>query len=298
MPGNERAAEHLQRFFGLSTDMIGIAGFDGYFKELGLAWEQTLGFTREELLAVPYVDFIHPDDRAPTIAKAAELTVGQVAVSFENRYRRRDGSYCWLEWNATSYPDEGLMYFIARDVSQRKQTEDELAEKNRLLAEEIAERARTEEVLRRQQEALRAMSTPIIQAWDGVLVLPVIGMLDSSRVAQMMERLLAEISRMGARFAVLDLTGVEAVDTSTVAHLLRIVKAASLLGSRCLVSGISPSVAQTVVTLGVPLESLMTFGLLQDALRHAVISSGGASGASGPSDGAASGKSPRRDLGP
>jgi anti-anti-sigma factor len=117
------------------------------------------------------------------------------------------------------------------------------------------------------------MSTPIIQAWEGVLVLPIVGSLDRGRASQVMERLLAEIVRTQSRFAVLDLTGVDAIDTSTVGHLLEIVRAVSLLGSRCLVSGISPAIAQTMVGLG-GAESLTTFAQLEDALRHALLASG------------------------
>lgn len=143
----------------------------------------------------------------------------------------------------------------------------ELEEKNRLLAVENAERERTE-------AALRALSTPIIQAWEGVLALPVIGSVDGQRAAQMMEMLLGEIVRTRARFAVLDLTGVETVDTATVANLLRIVRAAGLLGSQCLVSGIAPALAQTMVTAGGSAEGLQTFGKLQDALRYALFEEG------------------------
>jgi PAS domain S-box-containing protein len=143
----------------------------------------------------------------------------------------------------------------------------ELEEKNKLLALENAERERTE-------AALRAVSTPIIHAWEGVLALPIIGSVDGPRAAQMMEMLLGEIVRTRARFAVLDLTGVDAVDTATVANLLRIVRAAGLLGSRCLISGIAPAVAQTMVTAGGNAEGLQTFGKLQDALRFALLKEG------------------------
>ena len=141
-----------------------------------------------------------------------------------------------------------------RDTTDRKRLEDQLRQsierlevyaeelegKNRMLAEENAERERTASVLRQQQEAIRALSTPIIQAWEGVLVLPIIGALDSGRATEIMEKLLGEIVRTQAHFAVLDLTGVEDVDAPTVDHLFQVARAASLLGSRCLVSGHLP----------------------------------------------------------
>lgn len=163
---------------------------------------------------------------------------------------------------------------LRESVERLKGYASELEEKNRLLAEENAERERTEMTLRQQQEVVNALSTPIIQAWEGVLALPIVGALDSSRASQMMEKLLGEIVRTRARFAVLDLTGVDTVDTSTVSHLLSVAKAASLLGSRCLISGISPAIAQTMVSIGSGAESFLTFGQMQDALRYALVHEG------------------------
>src|SRR6516165_6853178 len=90
---NPPAKEQLECLFALSLDLFCIAGFDGYFKLLNPAWEKTLGFTIEELLAQPNVDFIHPDDREATIAEGQKLVAGDYTVSFENRYRCKDGSY-------------------------------------------------------------------------------------------------------------------------------------------------------------------------------------------------------------
>jgi anti-anti-sigma regulatory factor len=185
-------------------------------------------------------------------------------------------------------PIQGGVAVTMRDTTDRKRLEDQLRQsierleayaeelegKNRMLAEENAERERTASVLRQQQEAIRALSTPIIQAWEGVLVLPIIGALDSGRATQIMEKLLGEVVRTQAHFAVLDLTGVEDVDAPTVDHLLQVARAASLLGSRCLISGISPGVAQAIVQLGSDARTFETFGELEDALRHALRVSG------------------------
>lgn len=411
MPGASRT-DDLDRFFELSVDLVGIVGFDGYFKRLGRAWERTLGFSREELMVRPFLDFVHPDDRERTVAESAKVLSGEATATFVNRYRCRDGSYLWFEWSSAIYPDAELVYCVARNITERRRAEEELAaaearyraaidgsldgfsvlrrtvdeagtvdfvfteanlmvshvtskpreeiigrrlaevfpashdfglfeiyervfqarerrleeresplpgggsqwlefqivplddgvavtvkditefkrleadlrealqrresdaeelqRKNRQLAEENAERERAEAQLRQQQETIFAMSTPIIQAWEGVLVLPVIGAVDTARAAQIMERLLPEIVRTQARFAILDLTGVSAVDASTVSHLLAVVRAASLLGSRCLVSGISPAIARTMTEIGGAEGAFLTFGLLQDALRHAL----------------------------
>jgi len=101
-----RAEEELGRFFSLSLDLLCVAGFDGYFKRLNPAWERVLGYTREELLARPYLDFVHPDDRTPTMSEADRLSGGRHVFAFENRYRAKDGTYRWLEWAAVPYPSE------------------------------------------------------------------------------------------------------------------------------------------------------------------------------------------------
>ncbi len=111
------------RFFELSIDMLAIANFDGYFVRLNPAWEKVLGYTPAELMAQPYLDFIHPDDLASTIAAASDIDAGEIVFSFENRYRCQDGSYRWLLWNAMPYVNGRLLYAIAHDITERKQAE-------------------------------------------------------------------------------------------------------------------------------------------------------------------------------
>ena len=127
-PGGALDRYFLDRyFFDLTLDMLCVAGYDGYFKRLNPAWERTLGFTVEELLAKPYLDFIHPDDREATLAVAAKVTAGVNLVSFENRYRAKDGSYKWLLWNATPLPERQAIYGAAHDITDRKGAERRLA---------------------------------------------------------------------------------------------------------------------------------------------------------------------------
>src|SRR5262245_51406402 len=120
-------SKDLERLFDLSLDMLCIAGFDGYFKRLNPTWERVLGFTEEELVSKPYLDFVHPDDRAATQAVAAKIEAGARALFFRNRYLSHDGSYRWLSWNAVPFEEQRLIYAVARDVTDLKRSEDRLA---------------------------------------------------------------------------------------------------------------------------------------------------------------------------
>jgi PAS domain S-box-containing protein len=114
------------RFIDLSIDMFCTAGFEGYFRQLNPSFARTLGFTTKELLEKPYLEFIHPDDRQPTVAESDRLEHGEVTIAFENRYRCKDGSYKWLLWNAVSVPSQATIYAVARDITERKQAEQAL----------------------------------------------------------------------------------------------------------------------------------------------------------------------------
>jgi rsbT co-antagonist protein RsbR len=123
------------------------------------------------------------------------------------------------------------------------------------------------ELIEQQQRVIRALSTPIIEVWDKVLTLPMLGVVDSMRTAEVMENLLGQVSRKGARFAILDLTGVETVDTGTASHLLKLIQALRLLGAEGIITGIQPEVAQTMVALGMELGDIVTLANLRDGLR-------------------------------
>jgi two-component system, cell cycle sensor histidine kinase and response regulator CckA len=115
-----KAAADRDRFFNLSTEMLVIASTDGYLRRVNPAFVHMLGYTEEELVARPFVDFIHPDDRTSTLAAARELAGGNVVSDFENRYRRKDGVYRWISWRATTDPERGILYGVARDVTDEK----------------------------------------------------------------------------------------------------------------------------------------------------------------------------------
>jgi PAS domain S-box-containing protein len=119
-------ASHLDdRFFTLSIDMLCIAHFSGYFKRLNPAWETVLGFSHAELQSKPMFEFVHPDDRERTLEQNRRVRSGEPALGFENRYVCKDGSYRWLLWNATADLDNQVIYSVARDITGRKQAEQE-----------------------------------------------------------------------------------------------------------------------------------------------------------------------------
>jgi rsbT co-antagonist protein RsbR len=131
-----------------------------------------------------------------------------------------------------------------------------------------------EELIRRQQHEMLELSTPVVQLWDGVLALPLIGTLDSARTQIVMESLLHRIVETGAAIAIIDITGVPTVDTLVAQHLLKTVAAARLMGADCIISGIRPQIAQTIVHLGVELSSVVTKATLADAFKIALQKTG------------------------
>jgi rsbT co-antagonist protein RsbR len=138
-----------------------------------------------------------------------------------------------------------------------------------LFTTEVYQKGREEVILRQQQEMLE-LSTPVVELWTGVLALPLIGTLDSSRTQVVMESLLQRIVDTGAAIAIIDITGVPTVDTLVAQHLLKTVAAARLMGADCIISGIRPQIAQTIVHLGVELQDVVTKATLADAFGVAL----------------------------
>ena len=122
----KRAERELDRFFDVSLDLLCIAGMDGRFRRLNPAFQDVLGYTVEELCSVPFIDLVHPDDRASTAAEVAKLREGQTTRYFENRYLRKDGTTRWIAWTASPATDEGLIYAAGRDITRTKLAEHEL----------------------------------------------------------------------------------------------------------------------------------------------------------------------------
>ncbi len=282
------------RFFQVSLDLLATADREGYFVDINPVWTRVLGHSPEELRAAPFIELVHPEDRDSTLeairpihagavgeadaadAAGAKLEGGGELVAFENRFRHQDGSYRWLSWSCSG--GDGLLYACARDITAYK---DALGEREQALAlssQFETEYRRLEAELRQrveaQQDAIHSMSTPIIQVWDDILTMPVVGLVDSVRAADMKNSLLETVSRTSAKFAIVDLTGVDTVDTATADHLLKVMRAVGLLGARCVITGIQPSVAQIIVALGLDMQGVVTLRSLREGLKYCMRNMG------------------------
>jgi rsbT co-antagonist protein RsbR len=134
--------------------------------------------------------------------------------------------------------------------------------------------ATREELITRQQQELLELSTPVVKLWEDILALPVIGTLDSARTQVVMESLLETVVSTNSKFAIIDITGVPTVDTLVAQHLLKTITAARLMGAECIISGVRPQIAQTIVHLGINLEDVVTKANLADAFALALKKSG------------------------
>jgi rsbT co-antagonist protein RsbR len=161
----------------------------------------------------------------------------------------------------------------AGELADETWNANELLDKLGLHTIQIFQKAR-EAVISRQQEELLELSTPVVKLWDGILALPMIGTLDSARTQVVMESLLQRIVDTGSEIAIIDITGVPTVDTITAQHLLKTVSAIRMMGADCIISGIRPQIAQTIVHLGIDLQGVTTKATLADALALALKRSG------------------------
>jgi len=142
-----------------------------------------------------------------------------------------------------------------------------LGEEHKRIDEYRAELEGKVETIERQSEAIRELSTPILEVWQGVLCLPVVGIVDTARSSEMTSELLQAIVEKETRCAIIDVTGIDVMDTSTAEHFIRIGHSAQLLGSRCVLTGLNATIAQTVVHMGVDLSGIITYRTLRDALQ-------------------------------
>jgi rsbT co-antagonist protein RsbR len=203
--------------------------------------------------------------------------LGGTQRTFECRPRTaRDGSLLYVECfarRARIASDEKILVDI-HDIRSKRRSEEVLRESKAQLESAILVRTRELQekirLIQEQQETLLALSTPVIKVWEGILVLPLIGTIDSKRSQQITESLLSSIVSNSSRAVIIDITGVELLDEQVLTYLMRTVQAARLLGASCSVAGMSPSVARSLATLGVELSALRTHRNLQSGLQETI----------------------------
>jgi rsbT co-antagonist protein RsbR len=187
---------------------------------------------------------------SPTEVATFILSLKQPLFAAIRRQSKDQDKLFGLVWNATELLDRLALLTTETFISTR------------------------EELISRQQQELLELSTPVVKLWDGILALPIIGTLDSARTQVVMENLLESIVATNSRYAIIDITGVPTVDTLVAQHLLKTITAARLMGAECIISGVRPQIAQTIVHLGINLEDVVTKAKLSDALALALQRSG------------------------
>jgi rsbT co-antagonist protein RsbR len=238
---------------------LGMIEWDREFRvvDWNPAAERIFGYSREEALGQYGQDLVVPEPVRPYVADVwNQLLESRGAVNAHNENITKDGRTIVCEWSNTTLIDaSGEVVGVAslvNDVTDRKKAEEDLRERERAQAETIAQ-----------------LSVPIIDIWEGILALPIVGSIDEARAMRMTEALLDAIVRTGTRFAILDLTGATAVDATIANHLGDMIRATRLVGSECFVSGLGPEIARKLVEFDIAL-SVRTFGSLRAALRHAI----------------------------
>ena len=231
----------------------GGAYYSDRFKDILGCDDRALGVSVESFLSL-----IHEEDR-DRVASALQSHLSR-REPFDVEFRRRTsaGELRWLcSRGQALWDDRGKATRMAgslSDITTRKQAEVVLRERL--------------ETIQRQQEAIRTLSTPIIEVWEGVLAMPLVGVVDEQRAEQMIDVLLRAVERTRCRYAIVDLTGVDEIDLRTGEHILRLIRSVELIGARGIVVGIGPEVAQTIVALGVDLSRIITLANLREALVH------------------------------
>ncbi len=230
--------------------MTGQIYYSGRFKEM-------LGFDDHEFEGIDaFAAQVHEEDRERALCALREHLEHRAPLDLELRLATKQGEYRWFYARGQAlWDDAGRATRVAgsfSDLTARKNAEAELKSQF--------------ELIRKQQEAIRVLSAPIIEVWEGVLTVPVVGVLDRDRAQSILEALLAAVQRSRCRRVIIDVTGVASIEADTAEQLVRIIRSIRLLGAQGIVVGIQPQVANAIVALGVDLSSITTLSNLRQAL--------------------------------
>ena len=268
----EAVAESEQQYRGLfdsSPQSIVVMGLDGVVMDCNRAAEISAGVSREELIGKSIFEMEIASDQE--ISKHMDLLPrlmsGEEIDPIELRLVSPDGEARWREMFPSPWRRGGEIngiQLISHDITGRKQAEEELR-----LSEE-----RLKDLVRRLRLSQEELSTPVIQVWDRVLALPLIGVFDTGRAQRVMEVLLSKIVETQSEMVIVDVTGVAAMDTEVTNHLIRTVQSTALLGAKCVITGINPDVAQAMSQLGLDMTKITTKRDMQDGLKHGLRTMG------------------------
>ncbi|EYF01396.1 PAS domain S-box protein [Chondromyces apiculatus] len=259
--GLEEELQHAQRKLALLYRQapVGVIEWDGNFKvtEWNATTERIFGYSRDEALGKFGPELVVGEDLKPHIQTYWDSIVAQrLTTSTVNENIRKDGRVIVCEWhNAVLADSDGRIIGVTSlvfDVTERHQAEQALRQRERAQAATIDQ-----------------LSTPVLDLWQGIVAVPILGALDTGRAARMTEAVLAAIVDRTAAYTILDLTGAESLDASIAGHLGQLVRAVRLLGATCLVSGMGPGLARLLTEHGVALE-VQSFGTLRAALAFAL----------------------------
>jgi len=251
---------------------------NGHLVRVNETFCDMLGYTRAELQSMRFASVTHPDDLAISMESVRCLLAGErETFEMEKRYLHHDGHPVHARVSTTLVRDAqgNPSYFVTHivDNSGDKRALAELEGYRTNLEEMVRirtnELVRTQEAVTRQAREIIELSAPVLQVWEGILVVPLVGVLDSERSRNVTERLLQGIVDYHAEVVLLDITGVPLVDTCTAQHLLETAKAVKLLGAEVVLTGIRSAIAQTLVHLGVNLSNLVTRATLSAGLAYA-----------------------------
>lgn len=210
------------------------------------------------------------DDRIKAKASFDRALAGEQFITIDeygdDKLSRRTYENAWYPLRGDNQEVTGLVCFLS-DVTERERLRSDLGKQNEQLEKGMQENAKLVDQLR---SAVSELSTPVIELWESVLALPIVGMVDNERSNQMSERLLEAVQQYRARFVIIDLTGVSLIDTHTAGHFIRLARAVGLLGSECVIAGIQATMAQTLIGLGVDLGMYKTTRSLKQALEYCI----------------------------
>lgn len=253
-------AHRFRALLESSPDSIIVYDNDGRSIYINPAFEQTFGWSREELLG-KRIDFVPPENAPETQQAIQTLFKGDRFTAFESRRFTKQQQLIDVHINAALYfKDDGTRNGIIvtlRDITSSKQLE-------------LEQRRLQDELLQMQATALMELSTPLIPINDQIVVMPLIGSIDAKRIQQVIEKLAHEIPTTRANVVILDITGVPVVDTHVASGMIHATQVLRLLGSEVIITGVRPEVAQTLVTIGVTLDSITTVSTLQAGIAYAM----------------------------